>query len=282
MGVACLEGSWREPSTQRKLSYHLWKPPTSRALLVLMHGFGEHSGRYQAFAAALAEQGICVAAPDLWGHGRSGGNRGDMVDVMPCVSDGLRLTAEVFLPESGQTHYALFGHSFGGLLVIRWALERPPHLRGVVVQSPLIEVGFPIPGWKQVIASLLADCWPTCSLSMNLDSSALSHDASVVEAYRLDPLVHNSMSARAYRAILQTRDVVFARASECQTPTLLLCGAEDRIISVAAAQRWFEQLTCEKRMVMFPGCYHELHHEPVRQEVFQLVRDWVLESTEQP
>ena len=274
--VAASEGSWTEPSSGRVLSYHLWKPTIPRALLILVHGFGEHSGRYHGFAEALAEQGICVAAPDHWGHGRSGGRRGDIIDVTQGVNDTLKLTAGVFLPASSQTQYALFGHSFGGLVAIRWAMDQPPNLRSIVVQSPLLEVGFPIPASKRMTAALLAWCWPTCTLSMNLDIRALSHDPSVADAYRMDPLVHNAMSARSYRSILRTRDLAFAHAGALRVPVLLLCGAEDRIISVAEARRWFDQLTCEKRLVMFPHCYHELHHEPVRDEVLQLVREWVL------
>ena len=275
-GVACLEDLWTEPSSGRTFSYRLWKPTSPRVLLILIHGFGEHSGRYQPFAQALAEQGICVAAPDLWGHGRSGGKRGDIANLTQCVTELLTLTTEVFLPASSQTQYALFGHSFGGLAALQWALDHPPNLRCVVAQSPLLEVGFPIPSWKRVTAVWLARCWPTYSLSMNLDVGALSHDPSVVDAYRADPLVHNAMSTGTYRSILQTKDLMFAHAGEFQVPMLLLCGAEDRIISIPEAQRWFEQLTCEKRIVMFPGCYHELHHEPVRDEVIQLVREWVL------
>ena len=276
MEVACSEGSWTEPSSRRVFSYRLWKPTIPRALLILVHGFGEHSGRYQRFAQALAEQGICVAAPDLWGHGRSGGRRGDIIDVTQGVNDTLKLTTEVFLPASSQTQYALFGHSFGALVAISWALDHPPNLQCVVIQSPLLEVGFPIPAWKRIAAVLLARYWPTYSLSMNLDVGALSHDPSVADAYRADPFVHNAMSVRTYRSVLRTKDLVFAHAGALRVPVLLLCGAEDRIISVAQAQRWFDQLTCEKRRVMFPGCYHELHHEPIRDEVFQLVREWVL------
>ena len=274
--VVYREGLWTTPASQRTFSYRVWRPTTTRALLVVLHGFGEHSWRYHAVAETLVEEGFYVAAPDLWAHGRSGGVRGDLGDVPRCVAEIRRLTEEVFLPEAGQTHYGVFGHSFGGLAAIHWAVTAPPALRRVSVQSPLLEVGFPIPCWKRMAVSLLAGMWPTYSLSMNLDAEALSHDASIVQAYRSDPLVHNAISAWTYRSILRTRDEAFANARAIRVPVLLLCGTADRIISVAAAQRWFEQLACEKQYVAFPGSYHELHHEAVRDEVVRLVGQWTL------
>ncbi len=274
-GSPCVEGSWVEPSSEQTFSYRLWRPATSRALLVIVHGFGEHSGRYEAVAKILVEQGICVAALDLWGHGRSGGARGDLGQIADCAKHSWMMTTEVFLPQSGQERYALFGHSFGGLVAILWALDYPSNLRRLVIQSPLLEVGFPIPKWKKAAAALLVRCWPRYRLPIDLDPAALSHDPAIREAYLADPLVHNAMSARTYTSILQAQEEVFERAPTLRMPVLLMCGGEDRIISVDAAQRWIGRVVCEKRNVVFPDCYHELHHERIRDEALRLVCDWV-------
>lgn len=276
--VSYIDGSWRGPS-DRTFSYRCWRPDATRALLVLIHGFGEHSGRYDAFAGALAAQGLYVAAPDLWGHGRSDGSRGDIHTVAGCVDDLQRLTEAVFLPVSRQSRYALFGHSVGGLIAIHWALKSPQALSRLVAQSPLLETGFPIPRWKRAAVALLGAWWPTVSFSMDVDVGALSHDPAVAQAYRTDPLVHNAMSARTYRSLLRARDEALERAATIRIPTLLLTGDADRIISVAAAQRWFDRLQCQKQRVDFPGAYHELHHEPVRDEVRRLVCAWVLDES---
>ena len=256
--------------------YRLWRPTTVHAVIFIIHGFGEHGGRYQSFALALAEQGVFVAAPDLWGHGRSGGRRGDLGEIHDCIEHLMRLAYDVFLPSSGRTDYVVFGHSFGGLVAIQWALGSPPHLRRAVIQSPLLEEGFPIPRWKKAAAAVLAHLRPQTPFPMNLDLDALSRDPTVAPAYRADPLVQNSMSARTYRSIVRSRDDALARAQQLRVPVLLLCGGSDRIISVAAAQRWFQRLTCEKRSATFSGCYHELHHEEVRDEVLRLVCGWTL------
>lgn len=274
--VAYREGSWIEPSSRRAFSYRLWQPPAARRLLVVVHGFGEHGGRYLHVGEALAPQGLCVAVPDLWGHGRSDGRRGDILTLAQCAADCRAITEQLFLPLSAQKDYALYGHSFGGLVAIQWALGVPAALRRAVIQSPLLEVGFPIPQWKVQAAWCLTRMWPAFTFQMNIDADALSREPGVAAAYRTDPLVHGAMSVRSYCSIIQASDEAVRQAEALRTPILLLTGASDRIISVAAAQRWFNRLVCDKRQVVFPDCYHELHHEAVRAEVLQLVREWVL------
>lgn len=276
MSAAYHEGSWIEPSTQRRYQYRWWRPASVRALLIVLHGFGEHGGRYETFAQRLTQEGIWVVVPDLWGHGRSDGRRGDLGDIAACVRHLQALTEQVVLPAAGQSRYALFGHSFGGLAAIWWALGQPGPLRRLVVQSPLLEVGFPIPWWKAGAAVVLATAWPSFGFSMQLDIDALSHDRTVIEAYRSDPLVHASVSARTYRSILRTRDAIVARAGLLRVPVLMLSGGDDRIVSVEVAQRWFERVGCSKRAANFPGAYHELHHEPVWPEVSRQICAWVL------
>ena len=244
---------------------------------MVLHGFGEHGGRYEAFAQRLTQEGIWVVVPDLWGHGRSGGRRGDLGDVAVCVRHLQALTEQVVLPAAGQARYALFGHSFGGLAAIWWALERPEPVRRLVVESPLLEVGFPIPWWRAAVAAVLATAWPTFGFSMQLDASALSHDRAIVDAYRNDPLVHASLSARTYQSMLRTRDAVMARAGSLRVPVLMLCGASDRIVSVEAARRWFQRAAGPKQRVVFPEAYHELHHEPVWPEASRQICAWVLQ-----
>ena len=275
-GGSCVEGSWVEPMSRRRFGYRFWGAQDARALLVVVHGFGEHSGRYEPFARRLAEQGIAVAAPDLWAHGRSGGTRGDLGEVADCVRQLQQMAVEVFLPQAGQTRYALFGHSFGGLASILWALDAPAPLKRLILQSPLLEAGFKIPGWKRGAATLLASVWPTWSFHMGLDLSRLSHDPAVRQAYLADSSNHDSMSVRTYWSMQRAQDDAFARAQALRVPVLLLCGTDDRIISVERAQQWFDLVACPKRRLMFPGSYHELQHERILDEALRAVRDWVL------
>jgi len=269
------EGAWQHAASGDRLAYRLWRPDAPQTLLVLIHGYGEHGGRYHALAEALGQQGICVAAPDLPGHGRSSGGRGDIVSVSRCIDRIAEMTQELFLPAAGRTEYALFGHSFGGLAALSWALRAPRGMTKVVAQSPLIEVGFPIPAWKRAAGHVLARLYPSCSLETDLDPAWISHDPAVVAAYRTDPLVHHRMSARSYRSIVETRDELARGAASFRVPLLLLYGTADRIISAPAAQHWFDRLAGEKQCAVFPGAYHELHHEPVHGEAVRQITEWL-------
>ncbi|MBI4343805.1 MAG: alpha/beta fold hydrolase [Candidatus Omnitrophica bacterium] len=270
------EGSWGLPASGQRLFARLLIPEPSQALLILVHGFGDHGGRHLGMARWLAQQGLAVAVPDLPGHGRSEGPRGHLPSLAACV-EGLSLAArQRWMADAGQPRFSIFGHSFGGLVAASWVLRRPESLHRAVLQAPLFEAGFPIPGWKRAAAAALGRWWPSARLSVGLDPQYLSHDPAVVEAYRRDPLVQHAMSAGTYRDMLQTRDEALAQAPQVRVPVLLLCAGDDRVVSTPAAQRWFAGLRGEKRVQLFPGAYHELHHEPVREQAWKLVKEWIV------
>lgn len=273
--VANSEGFFQHGTTRRKLFYRLWEPLQCHALVIIIHGFGEHSGRYAALAQALAQHGLGVACPDLWGHGRSDGRRGDIGSFAQYLEDLDALTSQVFLARFSQRPVAVFGHSFGGLVAIHWALRSPDLLRCLILQSPLLEVGFPVPKWKERLIGFLGRLWQGFPLPIGLDPVWLSHDATVVQQYRQDPLVHSRISARGHRALQGAMRQALDQAKDVSLPTLLLYGGADRVVSVKACQAFFERLACEKRAVDFPDCYHELHHEAVQPRVVELVSEWV-------
>lgn len=273
--MICEEGAWTAPSG-RRLAYRIWRPETVRHLLVVLHGYGEHSGRYAGAADVLTRYGLAVAAPDHWGHGRSGGARGDIVSVDRVVDDELAWAAATVVPLLGAAGYSVLGHSFGGLVAIRWAMRQPPALRRLIAQSPLLEAGFTIPPLKLALARLLNRCWPSFPVAMDLDPAALSHDAQVVAAYRADPLVHNRMTVRSYFSLLAARDAAMASPERLRVPVLMLCAGEDRIVSLPAARRWFDRLPGEKSSKIFDGAFHELHHEPARAQALAAAAEWAL------
>ena len=269
------EGFFRNPTSDHSLFYRLWQPAASKALVVIVHGFGEHSGRYAALAHALAQRQLAVACADLWGHGRSAGRRGDSERFGQYLDDLEALTAQTFLPRTRKEGFAIFGHSFGGLAAIHWALRNPQRLRCLMLQSPLLGVGFPVPRWKARLAELIRRWWPTLAFPTGLDPRGLSHDPAVVQRYRDDPLIHDRITLRSYDALETAMQQGIEQATRIATPTLLLYGSEDHVISLTACQAFAAQLTCEKRVIDFPDCYHELHHEPALPRVIEEISGWV-------
>lgn len=276
------EGMWAEPRSGRRLAYRLWRPETPRSLLVVVHGYGEHGGRYAEFAASLVQQRLAVAVPDLWGHGRSGGPRGGLGRLEDSLRDLEALTEQVFLAGSDGARYAVFGHSFGALLAVLLASRQPPRLERLVVQSPIFGLGFAVPWWRAAAAWCAGVCWPTLRLPTGLPTDALCRDPDIVAAYRRDPLVHAAMSAGTYQDMRRGMAQALAQAGRLRVPVLLVQGGADRIISAERVTRWFDALECEKQRVIFPDGSHELHHEPVRFELARLIGDWVLPPGAQP
>ena len=275
MAVPCQVGTFRNPHNGRLLTYRLWEPASRQALVVIVHGFGEHSGRYEPFAQALAEQHVVVACPDLWGHGRSGGRRGDIERFEEYLDDLDALVSKVFMGRLPQPAWTVVGHSFGALVAIHWAFGKPPALRSVILQSPLLEVGFPIPAWKARLITRLAPWWPRLPISIGLNPAWLSHDPAVVQRYQDDPLVHHTTTLRGAVALQDAMRYAMEHATQVTIPTLLLYGMEDRVVSVDACWRFAERLVCEKRVVGFPDAYHELHHEAVQPAIVEEVMRWI-------
>ena len=273
--VRTREQTWQHPACGQ-IAYRLWEPSHPTHTLIMVHGFGEHSGRYGLLAKAFAEQGIFVVCPDLVGHGRSTGRRGDIdrfdryVDVLDAWA-----TAGLGVIAGGHARAMVFGHSLGGLVTIHWALRCPTRFERLILQAPLLEVGFPVPPWKTRLAEWLTRYWPSLLLPAGLDPTWLSHDPTIVQAYREDPLVSRRISLRCYEAIQTAMRQAMERASQLKPPTLMLYGMEDRVVSVSACRTFFEQISCEKRLMEFPGCRHELHHEPAFPQVVEAVLRWI-------
>lgn len=272
----CQAGSWTNPQTAHTLYFRLWEPPDGvRHWLILIHGFGEHGGRYDTFVQMVTEQGIGVACADLWGQGRSGGRRGDIERLEQYVDDLEAWVEHLLAQERISKPLSIFGHSLGGLLAGLWLLRRAERFACAVIQSPLLGIGVPVPAWKRRLADWIGRRWPTVALPIGLDPTWLSRDPAIVRAYRRDPLVHGQMTARCYHSLHEAMSRLLAQASQLSVPVLLLTGQADRVISHAACQRFFDALHGEKRHIAFPDCFHELHHEPVLDEIIRLIVQWL-------
>jgi acylglycerol lipase len=246
-----------------------------RAVVALVHGLGEHSGRYTHVAAALTAAGYAVVAFDLRGHGRSEGQRGHSPSWETLLDD-----IEALLRESA-SHFPgrpifLYGHSLGGNLVLSLILGRKPQVAGAVVTGPLLHSAFQPPAWKIKLGETLYSLWPTFALGNEVDPKGLSHDPKVVRDYVNDPLVHNRVSARLGIDMLRAGEWALAHASELAVPLLLMHGAGDPLCSPQASQEFAQRAphgVCT--LQLWDNLYHEIHNEPEQNQVFQMMVHWL-------
>jgi alpha-beta hydrolase superfamily lysophospholipase len=246
---------------------------------VVVHGHGEHGGRYQHLAEWFTPLGATVYAMDLRGHGRSGGQRGHAPSLTALLDDIDAVVMRAREESGGPV--VLIGHSFGGLLAIAYALRYPDHIDRAVFSAPLLQLKVKVPGWKRGLANVLPKVAPRFSLSNEVDPDVLSHDPENARAYRTDPLVHNRITAGLYGDTIARGEEFIARAPELRVPFLLLHGRDDQIVDPFGSQRFFARATVlERAFCLYPGMYHEVFNEVDREKVFRDVESWVTQRTD--
>lgn len=247
-------------------------PGQARGRIVIMHGLGEHSGRFQALTQFLNGCGLSVRCYDHRGHGRSEGRRGDVIHGDPMLQD-----AQIVIDDFSSRYSVppfLFGHSMGGLFAARFALSARSPLRGLILSAPALALRL---GRPQLALLKIAEALvPWLGLPNGLNPADLCHSAAVVAAYRADPLVHRRISARLLRSMLDSIDDCQQHAASLHLPTLLLVAGSDRAVDPAGALRFYENLPPEQRSLqLFPHMYHEIFNEPDAALAFAAVREWL-------
>ncbi len=246
----------------------------SRAVVMLVHGLGEHVGRYDHVAAALTKAGYTLAGSDLRGHGKSGGRRGHTPSYEALLDDIASFTVEIEKRHPGQPLF-LYGHSLGANLVLNYAMRRKSQLLGVIASGPWLELAFEPPAWKLMMGRLMNRIYPAFSQYNELKSSSLAHDWSVANAYDNDFLVHNRISARTFITMYELGLWALEHAAEFPLPVLLLQGGEDQIVSPAATQKFAERAGDKATLKVWDKMFHEVHNEAIQVEVFKLMVDWL-------
>ena len=253
----------------------MWEPENSpKGVIVLVHGLGEHIGRYSThFAEHFSNEGFSILAFDLPGHGKSSGKRGHIEqyeDFNKLVSAGISYTKQKYpyLP------IFLYGHSLGGLIVLEYSIQIKPVINGVIASAPVLDVSEPIPPVKLTLANIMNKIFPSFTLDSGLDRNMLSRDKSVIERYNADPLVHGHTSSRMGMYIIEKGAFVRDNAKKVSLPTLVIVGTAEGIVSKKAIHDFCEQSDkcSEKVWVDF---YHELHNEPEKKNVLEYTSKWI-------
>jgi alpha-beta hydrolase superfamily lysophospholipase len=259
-----------------KIAAQAWMPEGDpKAVVALVHGLGEHMGRYQHVAEAFNRSELALITMDLPGHGQSEGKRGH-ASFEEVAGEIDHLLEEAARRCPGKPVF-LYGHSLGGELVLYYLLKCRPQLTGAISTSPGLIPGTPVPGWKLLLAQMMNRLVPDFTMPNGLDLANLSRDPQVILLYKKDPLVHDQISARLGWDLLQNGKWIIQNASSLPVPLLLVQGTGDYVVSPQAT-RQFAQNT-PPGVVTFKewdGYFHETHNEPEKEQVIQYVLDWIL------
>ncbi len=252
-----------------------WTPDLkTRAVVVLIHGLGEHAGRYAPTGSLLADAGYALLGFDLRGHGLSAGPRGHTPSYEALLNDVSEFLDHI-RESYPQEPIFLYGHSLGGNLALNFALRRKCHLEGVIASAPWLRVALEPSAAKMALAKILHVIAPGFTQEWGLDEAALSHDAQIAEDYDADPLVHGRISARLFVTVCDAGSWALERAQDFPVPLLLMHGLEDQVTSADASREFAARAGPRCTWRGWDGMYHELHNEAGREQVVGAVIQWM-------
>ena len=274
-------------TTADGLALHLREWPAGadapvRGTVLIVHGLGEHIGRYAQVAARLNAAGWTVAGHDQRGHGASVGARGALAHADSLLRDLALVIDALRAAHSGPL--VLLGHSLGGLVAARFvaggvtpsAGEREWHraVDAQVLSSPALNAG--MSSAQRLLLAATAPLTPNLAVGNGLAAEWLSHDPAVVQAYRDDPLVHDRITPRLAQFIVDAGAVVQQRAAQWNVPTLLLYAGADRCVAPAGSRTFAAAVPAGLMTAReWPALFHEIFNEPERDEVLSVMVDWL-------
>lgn len=267
----------------QKLYYQVWRPDgasgdaSSQATLIVVHGLGEHGGRYMNLVNQIVPSGVTVYAFDHRGHGRSAEKMVAHINSFDEYRGDVRAFVQMVTADEAGTPLFLMGHSMGGLIVTNYVLHYPDGLRGAIISAPPVgevDVSAVLRGVGKVMSVLK----PDFAIDNGLDANGISRDPAAVSAYENDPLVHGKVSARWSTEFFKAIDWTRAHAADFKPPVLMIHGDADSFVPIAGSRAFFAQIPQEdKTYITYEGGYHEslndLHHAQVAADI----EKWILE-----
>ncbi len=275
--MANVEDYWLQTSDVKLYGREWNHASPARGVLCLVHGLGEHSGRYAHVAEFFCGHGFSFMTFDLRGHGKSSGLRGH-VDDFDIYNDDVDNLIQEANRRHPQLPVFLYGHSLGGNIVLNYSLSRKPQIKGVISSSPFLGLAYD-PGFKLIIGKTLYSLLPKFSMANGLDRNGLSRDVDVVERYNKDPLVHDMVSARLGLDLINSGKWIIEHAREFPLPLLLMQGSADWIVSSDATREFAAKLPAGLITYKeWEGGYHELHNDIIKEDVLQTMQAWLVSN----
>ncbi|MGZ3495134.1 MAG: alpha/beta hydrolase [Thermodesulfobacteriota bacterium] len=256
-----------------RIYFQNWLPEGEpKAILLIVHGLAEHSGRYMNLVNHLVPLGYAVHGFDHPGHGKSDGTRvyverfEDYTDTIKVYFDRMRPAKPVFL----------VGHSMGGLIAALYLLDHQREMTGAVLSGPAVKVPGKITPTTVLVGKMFSALMPRFGL-LGLDAEGVSRDPAVVQAYINDPLVHSGkITARLAAEMLKAMQHISAQASKITLPIMIVQGTADRLVDPAGARMLYDTIgSADKEIKIYEGFYHEVFNEPERDRVLRDVERWI-------
>ncbi len=277
MGIRRTEGSF-EGEDGVHLFRRSWLPDAPDRVLLLVHGFAEHSGRYDHVGSWFAERGAAVHAYDHRGHGRSAGPR-NYVRSFDDFLDDLSVLLETVKREHPGLPVTLIGHSMGGLISIAFVRERKPDIASLVTSGPALVLGPAMRGPRAWILKVLARLLPKILIDAGLPPDGLSRDPEVVRRYEADPLVDTRISPRLAVEMMRAIERSAGGGSEIDVPALLLHGGADPLCAASGSEALLQSLppgaVPPSALHIYPGLLHEIFNEPEQEAIFEEMLGWL-------
>lgn len=266
--------NWNQDQTEFFGQY--WKVDNAKGNIALVHGMGEHSGRYADFVVPnLNAAGYSVIAFDHFGHGKTLGKRGHCPSyeaVLDSVDNLLKKSNE-FL--GADLPVFLYGHSMGGNVVANHIIQRKSAVKGAIISSPMLKLAFDPPAWKLIAGKFMRNIYPAFQEATGLDASAISRDTKAVEKYKNDPLVHDKVTVNFSLPFFEAGDYAIENAAKITIPTVVIHGTADAITDHKGSESFVKNSKGKASLKLYDGGYHELHNEPNKKEVLSDLISWL-------
>jgi len=263
---------------KKRIFAQSWVPDgIPKASINLIHGLGEHSGRYSRWGKLFAKEGYMLTVMDLFGNGKTEGKQGH-VQSFQLLLDQVGLMLEKAEENFPGVPRILYGHSMGGNVAINYAISRETPVSGLIATSPWLRLVIPVSAIDKIFSNVANSLAPGLRIkARGLGAEKLSRDPEHWADVRSDPLVHHKISARYACEIMNKGEYALKNVHKINKPFLLMHGNADEITSHKASEELGSIIPDRTRLKIWDGLRHELHNEPEYKEVFKYVVDWIEE-----
>ncbi len=258
-----------------RLFYRYYQVPGARKCCLILHGHGEHSGRYEKMQTVLEAEGISAAIFDYRGQGRSDGREVYVDSLEDYIDDVSRFLFFLQGKFDWKEPFILLGHSLGGLVAVYWAQRFPEKIKGMILSSPCL--GLKVPGFLAALNSVFNRIIPRMIYGNPVYPPHLTHNVKEMETYKRDPYIKRKISVRlAHEMILYGLRLEKQAEVKFPFPVYMLSAGLEKVVDGDRSRRFFEKLTApDKRCRIFDGFYHELFHELDQDQAFDVLREYL-------